>query len=57
MDPYECELTAEIKTEMAPDFGGWSVDGGFKQMDKVPRLIQVARANCSQLIPSYFASI
>lgn len=25
----------DIKVEMAPDFGGWSVDGGFKQMDSL----------------------
>ena len=24
----------DIKVETAPDFGGWSVDGGFKQMDR-----------------------
>jgi ribose transport system substrate-binding protein len=25
----------DIKVEQAPDFGGWSVDGGFKQMDSL----------------------
>ena len=25
----------DIKVEKAPDFGGWSVDGGFKLMDEM----------------------
>ena len=41
----------DIKTEMAPDFGGWSVDGGFKQMDslltKVPHIDAVFCENDS----------
>jgi ribose transport system substrate-binding protein len=40
-----------IKVETAPDFGGWSVDGGFKQMDslltKVPHIDAVFCENDS----------
>ena len=41
----------DIKVETAPDFGGWSVDGGFKQMDslltKVPHIDAVFCENNS----------
>ena len=41
----------DIKVETAPDFGGWSVDGGFKQMDslltKVPHIDAVFCENDS----------